>query len=690
MTIQVVQISDTGPSQTPERPGTLGWRLWRRLGVLSFPAAVRCFGLLALTGASIGLLLWGIAHYAQLPAYALDNELAPRARNRLLLLLTTSASFGALTGGIFLLRARERAAERLERLTRQLVPLALLGLWPFLFHWRIWFERELDFCLFVSGYGLLAYAAFFTSLRARAGSEACSAWLMPPLARPVVHWLKRGITRTEHALPLVIVVLGALGYAAFFAYHTIAYHRSALTLAWDLAIENNILWNIVHGGSFLKASPITGLPGSTSHFGYHATLFSYVIAPFYLLWARPEGLLLFQAIVVGAAAIPLYLFARRQIGNYAACLIAVAYLLYPPVHGANLYDFHYPPLGVFWLWLTLYLIDAGHYKAASISALFTLSVREDIAFDLAILGGFIALGTARVRAGLVLVVVAMVYFFAVKLVAMPHFTEGNDYYLEQWRALVPEGGHGSTSVLMTVLGNPIFTFRSLLEQQKLLYFLQLGAPFAFFVWRRPIGLYLSLPGFFFTLLTVNAPPLIQISFQYTAHWTAFLFVAVVANLKAVSQPGAAGDGLHSVRRHAWLATIALMTLLTSYQFGALLQQNTVRGGFSQYKFGRTAADRERYQQLWSLLDQVPPQAKLAGSMFTLSQASNRPDAYYLRLGYFDAEYLLFELPPQRNEVRSLQEALQGEFGVIQREGPFVLARRGQGTEANEAILAEVH
>ena len=39
------------------------------------------------------------------------------------------------------------------------------------------------------------------------------------------------------------------------------------------------------------------------------------------------------------------------------------------------------------------------------------------------------------------------------------------------------------------------------------------------------------PGFFFTMLATRYPTLTRLGFQYTAYWTSFLFLAVVANLR---------------------------------------------------------------------------------------------------------------------------------------------------------------
>ena len=139
-----------------------------------------------------------------------------------------------------------------------------------------------------------------------------------------------------------------LGYAGYFSYETILHHRSVLSSSFDLGLEDNLLWNLIHGGSFMKMAPLCG--PTCTHFGNHATLFAYFIAPFYALYQHAEALLVFQAVLVGFAALPLFLFAARQhraAGRPAS--VALAYLLeIRRFDGANLgVDSHYPPLGAF-------------------------------------------------------------------------------------------------------------------------------------------------------------------------------------------------------------------------------------------------------------------------------------------------------------------------------------------------------
>src|SRR6185369_12381538 len=127
-------------------------------------------------------------------------------------------------------------------------------------------------------------------------------------------------------------------------------------------------------------------------------------------------------------------------------------------------------------------------------------------------------------------------------------------------------------------------------------------------------------------LATNYPPLIQTSFQYTAYWTTFFFIAVIDNLEFFVDSGRAAPAraleFRSTRR-AWLVAMTACMMITSYEFGALFQQHTVRGGFGQYRFDLTEADRERHARLYKLIALVPPRAKIVSSELIVPQIASR-------------------------------------------------------------------
>jgi len=199
----------------------------------------------------------------------------------------------------------------------------------------------------------------------------------------------------------------------------------------------------------------------------------------------------------------------------------------------------------------------------------------------------------------------------------------------------------------------------------------------------------SLPGFFFTILSTKCTPLVPISFQYPAHRTAFPFIAFVVCLQWTRQSKFPGDHDGWRRQRAWLMTACFTTLVTSYQYGAILQQTTANGRFGRYKFIYTPQDRKRYTNVQALAEMVPPLAKIATSEYVVPQVSTRPDSYTLRNGIHDAQYILFALLARDDESNFLREALKGSFGAIAVRERFVLANRGYDNAQNRHVLKKL-
>ena len=647
---------------------------------LSLALFVRTLALFFGEGFSLGLLGWALFAGGGVLPYALDNRASLLERTALLASMFGTGALFAVAASASLVLGRRPDLARLNGIARRLAPLMLSGFLPFLFRWQLWMARELTYAVFASLLGFGVHAAVLTSLKA------------PPLfGAHSAEWARafeRLGRRVERWLPTTLVILGILLYASFFSYHTIQNHRNLRTASLDLGLEANLVWNLIHGAQFMKSSPLVGPTGS--HFGYHATFFAYVIGIFYAAFPRPETLLIFQSVMIGLAALPLYLVGRRYVGPWIACVIALCYIFNPPVHGSNLYDFHYLPLGIFFIWLTLFMVESGRYRWAVLTTILTLSVREDVAAGLGLVGAYLLFSGRKPRPGLLLAMIGFGYFVLLKLIIMPRALHGDSSFVYMYKGLLPSGEHGFGGVLKTAFANPIFTLTSLLEQDKLLYVAQIGAPLCFFPWRRPIGILCSALGLLFTLLSTGYLPLIQISFQYTAHWTTFLFVAVLSNLAWVRKPAFEGDVQGPIRQRAWVISIALLTLFTSYQYGAILQQNTARGGFGPYNFTTSAEDRLRHDQLMKLIAMVPPMAKIVSSENIVPHVSSRPDSYTLRVGIFDAEYLLFSVPAGGEEATNLRSAFAQGFGVMEVEGPFVLAKRGYPTTKNASVMSRIH
>lgn len=641
---------------------------------------VRAAMLLGVEGASVGLAVALELVPDELADYVTRNSLRPRLRLALLNeCLVAAVVFAALAVTLAIVRRRHAPiSATLLHIGRRLAPLGVVGLLPVLFRWKLWEGRDLQFLALASAATFAVNLAVKTAVEAGPWSwEApVAAWLRRPFA-----WSADRLLRLRRALPLVVVCAGSLAYTLYFSYTTLSWHWSVRS-GYDLALENNLMWNLVHGGPFFKSSPLVGPKGS--HFGYHATLFAYVMAPIYALAPRAETLLVIQSTLLGFAAVPLFLFARLHVKEGLACVISLAYLLYPGLHGANLYEFHYLPLGTFFLWLTLYALEARLDKLAVLAVLLTLSVREDVSASLAIWGAYLLVTGRRPGAGLVVVFVSAAYFLTMKMGVMPRFAaDKTESFTFIYQKLLPQGENSFGAVIKTAIGNPGYTLDSMLEEGKLVYLLQIFVPLGFVPLRRALSLLLALPGILFTLLSTAYPPTISIHYQYTAHWTTFMFVASVLALASLERAPRIG------------ATAALLfgLVTTSYQYGSVLQTHTSWGGPIRYKFGINAEDRRRRHGLDEVLTRLPKNAKVSCSGFVTPQVSSRADAYSMTLGVYDAEYLLFPsekkdfIVDERTTVTKLLES--GQFGVVIVSPPFALARRGYSTEGNAELLSRI-
>lgn len=139
----------------------------------------------------------------------------------------------------------------------------------------------------------------------------------------------------------IIVYLSVLCYALIFSYFTILKYNSFNAYAWDLGIFNQSLWSTVHGGRLFFNTVEQFINPSGVFLGIHFSPILLLVLPFYSLYSSPQTLLVFQSFILGLGAIPLYFLAKRVLNvRLAAVVLSLVYLLYPPLHGINWFDFH--------------------------------------------------------------------------------------------------------------------------------------------------------------------------------------------------------------------------------------------------------------------------------------------------------------------------------------------------------------
>lgn len=612
-------------------------------------------------GASIGLLLGTLTFAPGFHAYLVSNALPPERRTVLFLCVAV----GAVLGAFLALKVVWNSWDRLDQLSMRLGPLVMSGLLPPLFSLQAWAGREL---------ALLAYLFVFTLTLATLTVRAATS---EPLS---LKWTRRVAESLAGKtwLPPILVGAGALAFSVYFSVFTIGNHQALRTSAFDLGIEENLMWNAAHLQTPLFRT--TPLGGVMTHLGFHQTWITYLIAPFYRLFPRAEFMLVLQALSVGFAAVPLYLLGKRSLGQWWGVLLALLFLAYGPLHGSILYDFHYQPIGNLLILSSLYCLLERKTVASIVFIALTLLLREDMSLLLGVFAAAMLLTGQRPVVAIGVGVICAIHFVGLKLMIMPRFLGGQEGYVHQYRLLVPEGSNSFGGIVKTVLGNPAFTLNTLLEREKLSYLLEILAPFALLPLRRPVGWLLVLPGFFFTLLATQYPALLSTAYQYTTYWTMFLFVGCVWAL----------ERMPADLRRGWALPLLVGGVLCSVHFGAIVKNQHVRGALDIHRLGLSEVERMRYSQVASLAKQLPPDDSVVASERLVPHVSNRRDCYALRHGVLEATWLFTGNAAALDERPHIDRALRsGQYGIVAREGEFFIAKKGADPAQNRTYLLEM-
>jgi uncharacterized membrane protein len=630
----------------------------RPLEAMRWAAGARATAKLALIGAIVG---WSVAvRYVIDSGFLLQNALPEEDRLTLVVGIMGGGALALLLVALAFARSRWQAVPTLERCVTACAPLAVLAFLPVLLVPEVWYSKPLP-CLTVLAVLVLLLERLLVAWLRELSPSAAALFGLPSFRIPA---------ELRRALPFAIVFAGAAGYSCYSLYFSLQQHQRLQTAAYDLGIYDNLMYTAMSGYPF-RSTVLLG-PDGGSYLVGHAEFAMLLFLPLYALWSSAEMLLTLQAVLLGFAAVPLYLFARTQLTRRSAVVIALAYLLYAPMHGSSFYDFHWLPLTMFFQFSLYYAIAKNRSWLIALSYAVLVLMREDVSVGLTVLGTFLLVSGIRPKLGLAMAVSSAIAFVTIKFGIM--VWAGPFYFADlYYKKLVAPGEQGFGSVIKTLLTNPMYVVETVLDPHKLNYFLHLMAPLAFIPLRHPLLLLLICAGTLFTFLTTAYDPTVSISFQYSAHWIPYLFAAVVLMLGMLSrQP----DG--SIRRRAALGALVFGVAVHSYVFGAVLQHDTYVGGFLRVPFQINQTERVTYAALNRVIAHIPADASVAATDMEVAHVSNRFTIYTLRAHHGNADYLLINKAGVSGNTRNvLKDALRkNDYGLVASELPFYLFAKG--------------
>jgi uncharacterized membrane protein len=563
-------------------------------------AGLRPTALLALCAASLVLFGWQVTSDETF-GFLRSNVLFPIARKQLIFSMAGAGALVGLIGVVYAALTGVRGMRTLSLLARVFAPLTLIGLLPPLLDQTVWAEP------FAAAMAIATFVLLFERLF----RVTLAAWTEYTGAKsaPASHSGRRA-RRISTAVTLSAVA----GYGIYVSRYTLFQHWRFQTYNFDLGQYDNIFWNALHGRPMV-CTPL-GAFKNWSSLGGHADLGAFFLLPFYAIYPHAETLLIMQSVLLGLGAIPIYLFAARRLPPSYASVLAICYLLFPPLHGANFYDFHFQPIAATFVLFTIWFVDIRRWFWAGLFYVIAISCREDISVGLTFFGLYLIFTRYRPTAGAIMAVVGLIYFVVMRFYIMASYGPGwfSDIYKELYPQ--PNGPFSYGGVMQTLATNPTFVFRSLLTSDKLRYFLQIMTPLAFLPLRRAYLLPALAPGALFTLLTTAYGPTTDIAFQYSGHFTPYIFMASAVALASINAKG-------RLPARAALGALIVGSFLCTKHWGAFPPSTTFKGGFSMVNFARpTAADFQKARDLQALAAMIPENAPFAVSEQELPHVSD--------------------------------------------------------------------
>lgn len=334
---------------------------------------------------------------------------------------------------------------------------------------------------------------------------------------------------------IVFVILGVLVLSFVLAYGWLAVtrHQRFNSTGYDLAINEQIVWNTLHGRFFASSLEVG------NSFADHFRPFLLVLLPFYALAPRAETLLVIQTLVLALAAIPIFLLALDKIEDaFIALILAALYLLYPAVGFISRFDFHIEVFAIPAFIAAFLAMERERWVWATLLLLVPLLVKENMGLTVAMFGLYAILMLRRLRWGAFWLILGMATFLVTTFWLLPAVRgESLDAFSRyQWLGESPQ------AMITNGIQNPLLIFRRLASQTTLHYLSQLFLPLAFFSLLGLPELFLAAPGLLTNILADHfCQPTIYC--QYTVPIIPFIFIAVIYGFFRIKKWQGSANGL---------------------------------------------------------------------------------------------------------------------------------------------------
>ncbi len=485
----------------------------------------------------------------------------------------------------------------------------------------------------------------------------------------------------------LLIYLAMLVYTVIFSYFTIQKHNAFRTFAWDLGISQQALWTTLNSGRLFYYTPELFFNPTGSFFGLHFSPILFLLLPIYAICQKPETLLVFQSFVISLSSLPLYWFARKSLNSKLVAVgFSLSYLLYPPLQGANWFDFHVQCFLPLFFFSAIYCLENEKWGKYFIFLVLALSIAENVPLVVIFIGiyGFFKHRNIlldlfkhkkptdkRILVPFFTITMAFIWLLFARYIQNSFFPVDpvfDSFYraIDYWSVLGIKGDPVSMPLYLVL--NPLSALQALTYDAfaKLLFVTLIFGSLMFLSFRSAI-LLITLPSLGPALLS-NHQPFYVMGVHYPLYYIPFIFLAAIVGLKRQSHQLPPSNMSKRIRNI--LILMLAFSVFASPLSPLLLTSNVSIPHFSEYRLPSITEHEISLQKIGEL---IPQNASILTQNNIFPHFANRENAYVFPLVHI-FNYAPKEVDEYTNHLFSISDYVLIDLLYDEYSGRFFLEK----------------
>ena len=298
-------------------------------------------------------------------------------------------------------------------------------------------------------------------------------------------------------------------------------HALFQSTAFDLGIFDQAIYLISQG-----KEPITTIQGFHI-LGDHAAWIHYILALPYKIYPSVYWLFIVQSLALALGALPTwYLAIQAGLKESQAMAIATAYLLYPVVYNANLFDFHPEVIAVPLLLSAVLAARLENIAWFCVCIILTLGCKAVLSLTVVAMGIWLMLFEKKRLCGLLAIILGSAWFIIATKLIIPAFSGAEAAAVGRYSYL----GNSVFEIAKNLIFQPGLIFSKIFSLDNFGYLILLSAPI---IWGLSTASLKPLIGAIPCValnLIADYQAQKDLVHQYTLPALPFLILAVIASL----------------------------------------------------------------------------------------------------------------------------------------------------------------